>query len=263
MVSAGKPISNKDVSTLLRMCNTLHELAGDPVQRKMHFLSSLATLVEADVSICILNSTDGSLPRTSPGLVIHHAPEPLPVAMQQYLQTGLPIDPVVKFINRRMKAPGRSCCTVRREDVIDDRTWYAAKHVTEVRRPSRLDAGLYSTLRLPDADLIAELLLLRSWNCRQRFTDRHVQLTNLFHEESAWIYRAEFPFASAEVLSLTPRQQQTLQYLLAGYSEKQIAARLTLSPNTVHHYVKQLHKRFGVTSRAELLARWVRPMCPP
>ena len=58
---------------------------------------------------------------------------------------------------------------------------------------------------------------------------------------------------------LSPRQQQTLKHLLAGDSEKQIAGKLALSRHTVHVYVKGLYRHFGASSRAELLARWVRP----
>lgn len=63
------------------------------------------------------------------------------------------------------------------------------------------------------------------------------------------------PPPTAEPLS--PRQRQTLELLLEGHAEKQIAARLAISKHTVHVYVKTLYKRFDVCSRAELLARWV------
>lgn len=56
---------------------------------------------------------------------------------------------------------------------------------------------------------------------------------------------------------LSPRMRQTLQFLLAGDSEKQIANRLHLSPNTVHVYVKALYERHSVSSRGELLARFI------
>jgi DNA-binding NarL/FixJ family response regulator len=58
--------------------------------------------------------------------------------------------------------------------------------------------------------------------------------------------------------SLSPRMRQTLDRLLVGDSEKQIAARLGLSRHTVHVYVKALYKGFGVSSRGELLAKFVR-----
>jgi DNA-binding NarL/FixJ family response regulator len=57
--------------------------------------------------------------------------------------------------------------------------------------------------------------------------------------------------------NLSPRMQQTLQRLLVGDSEKQIAHQLGLSRHTVHVYVKALYRGFGVSSRGELLACFV------
>ena len=59
------------------------------------------------------------------------------------------------------------------------------------------------------------------------------------------------------VQGLSPRMHQTLQRLLAGDSEKQIAQHLDRSPHTIHVYVKQLYRHFGVCSRGELLACFV------
>lgn len=59
--------------------------------------------------------------------------------------------------------------------------------------------------------------------------------------------------------ALAPRVRQTLERMLAGDSEKQIAAHLRVSPHTVHVYVKSLYRRYDVCSRGELLARFVRP----
>jgi DNA-binding NarL/FixJ family response regulator len=58
-------------------------------------------------------------------------------------------------------------------------------------------------------------------------------------------------------LKLSPRMRQTLERLLAGDSEKQIAAKLEVSPHTVHVYVKSLYHEFEVCSRSELLARFI------
>jgi DNA-binding NarL/FixJ family response regulator len=44
---------------------------------------------------------------------------------------------------------------------------------------------------------------------------------------------------------------QTLACLLEGDSEKQVAARLGLSPATAHEYVTALYRHFGVQSRAQ------------
>src|SRR5689334_5355218 len=44
--------------------------------------------------------------------------------------------------------------------------------------------------------------------------------------------------AAADAVALSPRMRQTLERLLAGDSEKEIAARLGVSRHTVHVYVK-------------------------
>jgi DNA-binding NarL/FixJ family response regulator len=92
----------------------------------------------------------------------------------------------------------------------------------------------------------------------RRFSARDRLLVSLLHSELGWLYQPEAALVSADVLDLTPRQQQTLHALLAGHGDKQIARDLGLSPNTVHHHVKAIYKHFRVSSRGELLARWVR-----
>ena len=60
-----------------------------------------------------------------------------------------------------------------------------------------------------------------------------------------------------ELNGLPPRLQQTMQSLLAGDSEKQAAAKMGVSQHTVHVYVKTLYRRYNVSSRGELLSKWV------
>ena len=62
----------------------------------------------------------------------------------------------------------------------------------------------------------------------------------------------------SEAVGLSPRMRQTLERLVAGDSERQIALKLNISQHTVHVYVKQLYKRFNASSRGELLARFIR-----
>ena len=57
--------------------------------------------------------------------------------------------------------------------------------------------------------------------------------------------------------ALAPRLRRVLDRLLLGESEKEVGLSLSLSQHTVHGYVKELYRQFGVSSRAELMARWV------
>ncbi|MBI1832071.1 MAG: FHA domain-containing protein [Planctomycetes bacterium] len=56
---------------------------------------------------------------------------------------------------------------------------------------------------------------------------------------------------------LSDAQCRVLDLLLIGFSEKQVATKLAISINTVHNQVKRIYRRFGVASRAELLALFI------
>lgn len=58
---------------------------------------------------------------------------------------------------------------------------------------------------------------------------------------------------------LSPREHETLRWLLRGLSEKEIAEELNLSYKTLHQYVVAVYRKFGVHSRAELMALWLEP----
>jgi pSer/pThr/pTyr-binding forkhead associated (FHA) protein len=63
--------------------------------------------------------------------------------------------------------------------------------------------------------------------------------------------------ADLDKLPLSPAERRVLDSLLLGLSEKEVATRLDISPNTVHCHVGKIYKAVGVCSRAELLARFV------
>ena len=72
------------------------------------------------------------------------------------------------------------------------------------------------------------------------------------------------PVATPNILrqsaTLAPRIAQTLELLLEGGSEKELAGQLGLSRHTVHVYVKSIYRHYGVCSRAELMALFVRAL---
>ncbi len=65
------------------------------------------------------------------------------------------------------------------------------------------------------------------------------------------------PVPPLPVPPLPARLRQTLDRLLVGDSAKQVAARLDISLDTAREHIQRLYRRFGVNTRAELLARWV------
>ena len=84
---------------------------------------------------------------------------------------------------------------------------------------------------------------------------RHFGTTNRSEILARWIRLGPSLMLPAE---LSPRQGETLERVLRGESDREIAAGLGLSIHTVREHVTALYRRFRVKSRAELIARWIR-----
>jgi LuxR family maltose regulon positive regulatory protein len=54
---------------------------------------------------------------------------------------------------------------------------------------------------------------------------------------------------------LSEREQTVLRLLSGGMSEREVAAELVVSFNTVHSHVKAVYRKLGASSRAEALER--------
>jgi DNA-binding CsgD family transcriptional regulator len=114
---------------------------------------------------------------------------------------------------------------------------------------------IMSQVALPHAGAVDQLGLHREWG-DDPFTGAQHRMIRIFHVELARLWRRDVLRRAKEPNSdLPPRLSQTLEELLNGSSEKQIANKLELSRHTIHNYVKALHQRFGVSSRGELLAK--------
>jgi DNA-binding CsgD family transcriptional regulator len=142
--------------------------------------------------------------------------------------------------------------TLARADAISDLMWERSALLNEVHRPAGVGDSLISLRRLASPGLGRAVVLKRAWG-DPSFGARERDLLHLLQSECPWVF--ERPRTALADLELSPRERETLALLLTDLSQKQIAARLGLSRDTVHDYVKSLYKKLGVTSRAELMAR--------
>ena len=63
----------------------------------------------------------------------------------------------------------------------------------------------------------------------------------------------------AERFNLTPREQQTLEYLIQGLTSKEIATRMHISPNTVKAFLRLIMVKMGVTTRSGIVGMLIEP----
>lgn len=92
------------------------------------------------------------------------------------------------------------------------------------------------------------------WQGRPHFGERENRIAHILLTEVRWLHYTEFPEREA-IARLYPRHRTILNLLCEGWDRKKIARHLGISPNTVHGYLKEIFRHFGVSSQAELIAR--------
>ena len=224
-----------DVRALLRLTHQVHTCAN-PMERKLKMTAGLCALLRAQAGVSLIARWD------------EEAHRPVTIASCRYGAAGEEEQAVLGWLRppswRDRPAP----------DWAGPGGWRAIASWTRCR----LHHALWCPIPSMDDAWVAACLSLVARPRRKPFNARDRLLLHVAHLEMNWVYRGDVLLASPAAQNLTPRQRETLQYLLAGDGEKQIAAKLRLSHNTVHHYVKAIHRHFGISSRSELLALWLR-----
>jgi DNA-binding CsgD family transcriptional regulator len=160
-----------------------------------------------------------------------------------------PADPVLsEFIAARGQ-------TITMTRSLDDKQWYRSPHYDIVRRPFDIDHSLYCRLTLPDGSDMA--VGLQRCPGDPIFTDREKAIVHMLHTHAPQVYYAREQRES-EIDKLAPRLRPIMRCLLRGDAEKEVAAKLKLSPHTVHRYAQVIYRQLDVHSRSELLAKYAR-----
>jgi DNA-binding CsgD family transcriptional regulator len=148
--------------------------------------------------------------------------------------------------------------TVPRNQMADERTYHQAPHYLNFRKQLDCDDYVVS-IRMVDLPRRPEGITIDRPHGAEPFGEREVALLRLIHDEIAPLVGVRL--ATEEHLcrdGLSKRLRETLELLLDGASEKQVARELDLSIKTVHEYVGMIYKHFQVSSRGELLAYFIR-----
>lgn len=62
------------------------------------------------------------------------------------------------------------------------------------------------------------------------------------------------PVRPDDLPSLTVREREIVRHVRRGATNREVAARLFLSPRTVDHHLRNVFRKLGINSRSELLA---------
>jgi DNA-binding CsgD family transcriptional regulator len=255
-VSKSERLRLIDVRQVFRLLGDCRDVGDDPAAWPQVLVGGLTRLLGGQVVIVseIGLEPPGRPPRFVPmadcGLIA-----PTSRAIWQEYAGGQEFRQLAVF--QRFVCLSSALTTKSREQLVGDAEWYRSDEFNVFHRPMGLDDLLVSFARRGDPPGLLGFATFRALD-RQRFGKRERWLAHLLLQEFAPGVGTMFARHNGPPAGLPPRLRQTLDCLLEGDSEKEVALRLGLSRHTVHEYVTALYRRFGVSSRAGLLALCLR-----
>ncbi len=252
---AGGNLRSAQVHALVRLVNETHELPAGQGERPRYLLSGMCRIVGAEAGACVLECDfrPGGRGDFTAIVLEGWGGTALP-ALEALQRMGSGCNPGIRSLMERCPVPG-AIVTAARQELVGDRAWYGAPYVEHYLRPTRLDDSVYSIGWTEVPGVVQGIGLYRGRSGRP-FDDADRELLHLFHAECGAMLSLPAPTEDdAPGVRLAPRERQTLEWLLHGLSDKQIAARLGISRFTVNQYTKSIYRRFGVQSRTALIAR--------
>lgn len=146
----------------------------------------------------------------------------------------------------------------RRCELVADAEWYRTAIHVEVADPCRIGDALVGFFRHGDASVATGFALHRETG-DSLFTDDDRRTLGLFVEEMHRLHTlGRLRMSPQDGPHLSPRQREILDLLLNGKLVKEAAHALGLAPSTALGYVKDIYRRLGVRSHAELLSKFMR-----
>jgi DNA-binding CsgD family transcriptional regulator len=251
-----------DVREITRLLGECRELGDDPIVWRQHFMARLGQLVGAEVLLVgevggVLTGELAMIGGTAWGFE-HGFNLAGYLALGEVFAEGPMKSELFSAQINTLRGNGGQGSIHARQQVLSDRAWDRAYDYRRISTSMGTDDCLHSMQPLRQADRFDAISLCRAPG-RRPFGERELSLVELVHREVAdMIGTALAEFNEPTPSDLSPRVQQVLRCVLQGDGDKQIAARLNLSPYTVNQYTKTIFAHFHVNSRPELLARWIR-----
>lgn len=233
----------------IQLVGEVHELGACTTAGRQHLVHGLVRLVGGAIAAAVLDTTyslelKGGI--ESPALAGFD--DELIEVFRAHQIHGSHINPFHERVMPRASALRGQVFSATRDDIVARDHWDGSLWINEYARPARVDQFVCS-MRVYEATKAMGYALMRDAHDRP-FGDEDREVVHLVHLGVGPIYEVGSPRQR-----LAPRVRDTLDVLLTGASDKEIAAILRISPHTVRQYVKTILRTYGVSSRAQLIAR--------
>lgn len=267
-MSRRRHLSSREAAELVGLVAEATRSFVDPRAQLEHILSGLNKAVGAKYSV--LGDFRGLIPgrvmRFHDGVGAGDLSASEAAAVGYYFaETPVESDPALSVYRGQVEELVRQNERVSyrsRRDLLPNRAWYTDQHVLDVRKTAGLDHFVYGSVSTGEPGRIMSVSAHRAWGERAFNPLEEVKIAAV-HQGAIGIVLSALASGApprglqVEVAGLPPRLRSVLERLLSADSEKQAAAKLGLKPPAFHAAVVRLYHRLGVSSRPELMARFI------
>jgi DNA-binding CsgD family transcriptional regulator len=251
-------LSEQDIRAIVRLLGEVAAIQTGQIDQKRFLLNGIMRLVGGDVWVWI-QGFFGSADRPPAAIQLLDEgwsnPEQRNWFYRSMSDEKHPNPGQAKFL--AMLGEELRHLTMLTQDLAAREEFLASENYRLIHKNCGLFACVLSTYPVSSAGHYSGIGIHRVTG-KPDFTERDRRILHLITSEIDWLHRAGVPESPApSAAPLTQRQRQVLFFLLAGDSVKQVAAKLELSTHTVNDYVKIIHKHYNVSSRGELLAKFM------
>lgn len=258
MTSPAEPTID-DIRSVFHLLNECLELWADPDAWQAHLLRGASDIVGESPAgqLQLFQPTDRP---DRPQLVPLSSTWPTEDARRRYLESCDPDSGVElpNFATAIAPAMQGGAVGFTRRMVVPDEPWYASDFFTRYVEPTGADDFVIGVTPAPQLRGLLNVSVMRAIDAPPA-EHRAAATLAILAQELVPLIGTRLALADQKSMAgLSPRQRETLELLLEGLSEKQVARELGVKLSTAHSYVVQLHKHFDVQSRGELMSYFVR-----
>jgi DNA-binding CsgD family transcriptional regulator len=255
-MAGSQRIRFRDLRAIYELLGEVRQIGNDPKAWRSHMLSEGSRLIHADVAMTMdmcnaaMHSASELIAPITTGW---QSPAEEARYYSYFADYKMVDDPGAHAVYAAHQRSWRA--SARRQEMVDDRTWYGSPIVSGVRREGGVDDFVFSSAFLGPG-VLHGFIFYRRWG-HEPFEVHDHRLLKLLHASLLrMIFRgARQREALVKKYGLTPRLAQTLDLLISARSTKLISSEMKVTPYTLNGYVKLLYDRLRVSSRIELMHR--------
>jgi DNA-binding CsgD family transcriptional regulator len=246
-------LDESDVRDMVRLVGEVAALPGGHTEKKRYLMEGLCKLVDADAWIWGLScQRDPDKPQVYVSILRGGITEEQFARFLQAVEHPQMIDFASRFFIELKE--GQTHLTRLRTQIADEAR-FVGSDAQAAWKLANLGPTILS-MRPIDPQSSSAIGLYRHFD-RPHFTARESRIAHIILTEVPWLHLQGWPEdRGVSVPTLSKRQRLALNLLILGQSHKQIASHMSISPNTLQGYIKDIYRHFGVNSQAELMNRF-------